>query len=155
MTQDFSQTDEPWSRINGFERDGVAVSVMTFAGYDHSAATTVFTAKNNSEVFHADKHCHRLHRGETYTFDGQERQTIHAHPLEKVMTTYLDPVRPCDYCTQDIQTTANIVQEIDGVPESVLNYYEPGGERVSETWVHNPDGSWNLTSQSVSEVYDD
>jgi nitrous oxide reductase len=153
MTQDFSKTEEPWSRIPAFMRDGVVVGVQMFAGDDHSAATTVFTSKNNSEVFHADKYCHRLHRGETYTIDGEERQTIYAHPLEKIMTTWLDPIRPCDYCTQDIETTAKIVQEHDGVPEKLLKYYEPGDKRVSQQWSKNADGSWDLVEESATEVY--
>lgn len=132
MTQQFSKTEEPWSRIPNFVRDGVDVRVQMFARHDHSAATTVFTSEQNSEVFHADKHCHRLHQGETHTFDGEEKQMIYAHPLEKVMTSWVDPIRPCDYCTQDIQTTTEIVQEYDGVPETVLKYFEPGDELVDE-----------------------
>ena len=156
MSDQFSTTDEPWSRISSFEHDSVIVSVETFTGEDHSAATTVFTSMSGSEVFHADKHCHRLHQSETFVgADGTETRGIRARTLEGVMTSWLNPIRPCDYCTQDIRTTADIVTEIDGVPEEVLKYYEPGDKRVSETWTRGDDGAWRMANRSETEVYDD
>jgi len=153
MSQNFSKTEEPWSRIQSFERDGVVIRVTVYAYRDHSAATTVFTAGNNNEVFHADKHCHRLHKDEPAVIDGQEMRHIQAHTLEAVMTSWLNPVRPCDYCTQDIHTTAEIVTEIDGVPESQLKYYEPGDQRVTTRVRTDPETGEKTMSESSSEVY--
>ncbi len=143
--------NESWSALKAFERDGVLVRIMTIAGYDYSAATTVFTA-GHSEVFHADKYCHRLHSADTITIDGQEKTTITAHPLEKVMTEWLDPIKPCSHCTQDIETTAEIAKEIDGVPEACLSYFEPGDERVTTTVSYNDDGTTDV-SETSTEVY--
>lgn len=150
--QQFSKTDDPWRRLQAFEHDGVVVYVDVFAGSDHSAATTVFTSQNTSEVFHADKYCHRLHRSEPSRYDGEEVRRIQAYALETVMTEWTNPVRPCDYCTQDIHTTAEIVKEIDGVPESCLSYFEPGDQRVRTTVHHNDDGTVDVT-ESATEVY--
>lgn len=152
MSQPFSSTDEPWSRLPGFMREGVEVHVQTFAGHDHSAATTVFTSQNNSEVFHADKCCHRLHRSEPSEYDGEKFRYVHAWPLEVVMTEWGDPVRPCDYCTQDIHTTAEIAMEYDNVPESCLKFFEPGDKRVTTTVSRNDDGTVTVT-ESSTEVY--
>jgi len=126
MPQQFSGTERLWCRIPAFERDGVTVSVMTFDGDDHSAATTVFTNTRYSEVWHADKYCHLLHQGPTITGPAGEMRTVYARPLECVMTSSLGPSRPCEHCTQDIGTTAEIVQKHDGVPKSILNYTESG-----------------------------
>ena len=143
---------EQWSRLEPFERDGVLVRIMPFAGYDYSAATSVFTKGSSTEVFHADKYCHRLYQGDTITIDGQEQTTIHAHPLEKVMTSWTDPIKPCSYCTQDIETTAEIATEIDGIPEELLCYFEPGDQRVNTTVRYNDDGTVDV-SESAEEVY--
>jgi len=152
--QQFSKTDtdEGW-RPSNFKRDGVLIIPRPYAHTDHSAATTVYAASQQSEVFHADKHCHRLHTTDTYTFDGVEQRSIKALTLETVMTEHTDPVRPCDYCTQDIERTAEIVQEVDGVPESVLCYYEPGDEKVTTTVSRNDDGEMEVVQEQVSEVY--
>ena len=142
---------EHWGRLKAFMRDGVKVSIMTYAYTDYSAATSVFTC-GNSETFHADKYCHALHRGDTITIDGQEQTTIQAHTLEQVMTSWTDPVKPCSHCTQDIETTADIAMEIDGVPEACLSYFEPGDKKVTTTVSRNDDGTVDV-SETTSEVY--
>jgi len=151
--QPFTSTDDPWRRFDNFERDGVLIKIRPYAHTDHSAATTVFTATDDSEVFHADKYCHRLHTTDTYTFDGVEQRSIRALTLESVMTSWLDPVRPCDYCTQDIHRTAEIAKEIEGIPEVNLQYFEPGDQRVSTTMSRNDDGEMEVVQEHSSEVY--
>lgn len=155
MSQQFSKTDDPWSRLDQFRHNGVLVTPQPYAHRDHSAATTVFTASNSSEVFHADKHCHRLHTTDTFHMDGEERRSIKALTLEQVLTEYSDPVRPCDYCTQDIYRTVEIAKEIDGVPESVMHYYEPGDSKVTTTYSRNDDGEMEVVQEHASEVYPD
>ncbi len=151
---DAESSDEGWNRLQPFMRDGVEIRPRPYAFTDHSAATTVFTSGNGTEVFHADKYCHRLHADEPTTDrDGNELRYIRAHTLEKVMTSWLDPVKPCDYCTQDIETTAEIATEIDGVPEACLKYFEPGDERVT-TRVHtDPESGETTVQESSTEVY--
>lgn len=132
-------------------QDGVEVRPRPFAYSDHSASTTVFTS-GNSEVFHADKHCHRLHRTEPLEYDGDKIRYIQAHELESVMTSWLNPVRPCSYCTLDIEKTADVAVEQDGVPEACLSYYTPGDKRVKTVVSTSPDGETTVT-ESESEVY--
>lgn len=154
-TQKFSKTDDPWSSFESFYRDGVKVEIRPYAQHDHSAATTVFVSTDDSEVFHADKHCHRLHRVDTFPHDGEDIRWIKALPLESVMTTWSSPIRPCNYCTQDIHTCAEIVQEVGGVPEVCLNYYEPG-DRVVKTQVRrDPESGETTVTESSREAYPD
>jgi hypothetical protein len=153
MSQPFSSTDDPWARLPSFERDGVVVHITTYAGDDHSAATTVFTSRSSSEVFHADKHCHRLHRSDTIRTTDGERRWIKALPLERVMTSWLNPIRPCNYCTQDIHTTAEIAQEYDNVPEVCLKYYEPGDSVVKTKVRTDPESGETSVRESSRPAY--
>lgn len=152
MTQQFSKTDNPWSRLQPFEKGGITIYIQTYAGDDHSAATTVFTSKSGSEVFHADKHCHHLHSDDPLWNDSR---FIYARPLEQVLSSYLAPIRPCAYCTQDIYTTVELVQEFDGVPESCLSYFEPGDEVVSTRTHTDPETGETTVEQSSKDAYPD
>lgn len=142
--------DDHW--IPPFERDGVLIRVDQYHGHDYSDATIVYT-NGTAEVFHADARCHRLHQSDPWNNSRADRteRSIMAQTLEKVMTSWLDPVKPCDYCTVDIETLAELAMDVDDVPEACLKYFEPGDKR-HHTTVRRKDGEVTVETDS-KEVY--
>lgn len=118
--------------------------VSRIANRDYAGETTVYTV-NNSEIFHADRDCHRI----------PDDAWPAAETLPHVMSSYLDPIRPCTACTMGIEHCADVAVERDGLPEGQLKYFEPGDKRVNTQYTRADDGSWQVSSHTETEVYDD
>lgn len=121
--------------------------IMGLYGDNYPGATKVFTA-GHSEVFHADKHCPRLTATATDDYSDEPTVFLRAYTLRKVMTHWGDPVKPCSQCTQDIETTAEVAVEHDGVHEAELRYFEPGEKRVTTTYRQTPGGEVEVKDQT-------
>ena len=133
--------------------DKPRVQLTRYYGYNYEDNTTVYTRRSSSKVFHADEYCpHLLGSAEYSHYHDEETVHLNAHPLPKVMSSYLNPVKPCDYCTQDIETTVEVVTEHDGMDECHLQYFEPGDQRVTRTVRTHDDGSTTVR-ESATEVY--
>lgn len=118
--------------------------VSRVANRDYASETTVYTV-NNSEVFHADRGCDRI----------PDDAWPSAETLPHVMSSYLNPIRPCSACTMGIEHCAKVAVEHDGLDEAQLEYFEPGDKRVHTSFTRGQDGSWEVSDHSVTEVYDD
>ena len=117
-------------RVNG-ER------VSRIFGRDYASETTVYVV-NNSEVFHADRDCNRIPDGAWPT----------AETLPEVMSSWLDPIKPCSDCTMDINHCAEVAVERDGLPRGQLKFYEPGDIQVSTRVRRTDDGDYEVTNRS-------
>ena len=130
------------------------IRVMRIAGHDYGRATTVYTTKTGAETFHADKHCpHVLSSAEHSMYHGEDVVDLTAYALPRVMSSYLNPIKPCQHCTLGIEATAEVVTEHDGLHEDLLKYFEEGAERVT-TRVHtDPETGETTVRHRTSEVY--
>ena len=141
-------TDNP-----GDEDEQPDVSVMRIAGHDYRGTTTVYTTGSGADVFHADKNCPHILKTSTsgYGFDAY----VTAHSLPTVLSEYTPPIKPCKHCTLSMEDTVRVAVQQDGMDPLFLKYFEEGDQRVSEQWTRGSDGGWQLSSRSVTEVYDD
>ncbi|MEZ3117917.1 hypothetical protein RYH80_18525 [Halobaculum sp. MBLA0147] len=131
-----------WYKPAGFTHDGTRVEVMATHGCDHGDVTTVFSINDDSTVFHADKHCPRLHQSEPSAPSWADTPIRHlrAHTLEEVMTSPTDPVKPCSHSTQSITALAESIMQQRDLHEVQLRYFEPGERRQSITVERTPNG---------------
>lgn len=118
--------------------------VSRIANRDYAGETTVYTV-NNSDIFHADRGCHRI----------PDDAWPAAETLPHVMSSLLNPIRPCTACTMGIEHCAEVAVEHDGLSEVELDYFEPGDKRVSTEFTRDENGSWQVSSHTATEVYDD
>ncbi len=149
MSEQQEEGFEEKARFEPFTRDDVRVEIRPFAYTDHASCTTVFTRGNSGEVFHADKHCHCLHNGHFEAMNGDKVRYLQAHKLEKVVTTYTDPVKACSHCTLPMEDTLRVAVHNDGVNAFELRVFERGDERVHTT-ITRKDGE--VTVSESTEV---
>lgn len=129
------------------------VHVTRIAGHNYESSTTVYTLRSGCETFHADKRCsHILNSARHSPVHGEQTVSVTAHALPKVMQSYLNPIKPCQHCTLDIEKTADVVVEHDGLDEILLQYFEPGDKKVTTTVRTDEDGETTV-SESATEVY--
>lgn len=82
--------------------------------YKSGIATRVYAA-TNSYRFHADRDCPEL----------ADVETVLRFPLGWVVTHRSNPTHPCDYCTQDVPTTAEVAVTYDQInPDELVEPYE-------------------------------
>ena len=133
------------------ENEEPEVFATRYAGHNYESTTTVFTRRSDSEVFHADSQCPHLMRAASFSgIHGKETVHLNAHPLEKVLTTYRNPVRPCDHCTLSMEETVKIAVQMEGLPANQLKIFETGDKRVTTQVSRNDDGT--VTVSESAEV---
>ena len=122
--------------------------------YDHEDTTSVFT-RANSDVFHADKRCPNLlmHAGEDYSDLGDREKIVcvDERPLPHILSTWLDPVKACSYCTLSMMETARVAVQQDGMSAIDLKIFERGEKRAHTRVRRTPSGE-TIVSESTEVI---
>jgi len=141
-----SQTESADGTAADEQNGDPEIRVMRYAGHEYAHTTTVYTKSSSSEVFHADKECpHLVNTAEYSPYHGEDLVHLNAHPLPKVLSSYTNPVKPCDHCTLPMEETAKVGVQLDGMDSIQLCIFETGETRVTTQVSRNEDGTTSVS----------
>jgi len=129
----------------------VRTTQRAYPRYDYENTTSVFM-RGNSDTFHADKRCPNLlmHADEDYADLGDREKVVcmDERPLPEILSTWLDPVKACTYCTLSMMEAARVAVQQDGMSARMLKIFERGERRVHTHVRRTPSGETTVSESA-------